>query len=215
MNIKRVIIIVPIFIVGLTVGYYFGSAFGFENLVTISKDNNTTVSPYVGQETRQIKSLSPDDIEALQQGSGVVFGGMAKPAELNGFPGPKHTLELASQLNLTLEQKIDVESLFTEMQVSAIELGNKIIIIEQEINDQFTVKTITENALQELLNNSASLYGQLRNIHLKAHLATVEILSQDQVTLYNQLRGYNSDDPCLSVPEGHDPTAWKLHNNCG
>jgi len=32
--------------------------------------------------------------------------------------------------------------------------------------------------------------------------------------LYNELRGYSSDDPCENVPEGHDPEMWKRHNNC-
>ena len=41
--------------------------------------------PYAGQQTRAIKALSDDDIAALRAGEGM---GMAKAAELNGYPGP-------------------------------------------------------------------------------------------------------------------------------
>ena len=44
-------------------------------------------SEYVGEERRQIKSLSDDDISELRQGGGW---GLAKAAELNGVPGPAH-----------------------------------------------------------------------------------------------------------------------------
>jgi hypothetical protein len=35
---------------------------------------------------------------------------MAKAAELNGYPGPKHVLELAQQLQLTDAQRRDVQA---------------------------------------------------------------------------------------------------------
>ena len=50
--------------------------------------------PYAGQEARSIKALSDDDIAALRKGEGM---GMAKAAELNGYPGPVHVLSLAAQ----------------------------------------------------------------------------------------------------------------------
>ncbi len=53
-------------------------------------------SPYVGREQREIKSLSPGDIQMYLQGHGM---GMAKAAELNHYPGPKHVLDLAKELN--------------------------------------------------------------------------------------------------------------------
>ena len=50
------------------------------------------LSPYAGQQTRAIKALSPEDLAGLLNGEGR---GMAKAAELNGYPGPVHVLELA------------------------------------------------------------------------------------------------------------------------
>jgi hypothetical protein len=48
--------------------------------------------------------LSQTDIESLQNGTGDAFGGMAKLAELNGYPGPRHVLDLANELELTPNQ---------------------------------------------------------------------------------------------------------------
>ena len=50
---------------------------------------------------------------------------LAKAAELNGYPGPAHVLELAAQLDLTPEQKIKTEVLFKKMQARAIPLWAK------------------------------------------------------------------------------------------
>src|SRR5687767_11125254 len=52
-------------------------------------------SPYVGQEDRAIKALDAKDVDGLLAGSGM---GYAKAAELNGYPGPMHVLELAEKL---------------------------------------------------------------------------------------------------------------------
>ena len=174
------------------------------------------LSPYAGQEIRGIKSLSQEDIEGLLAGAGTPFGGMAKPAELNGYPGPRHVLDAveAGEFELANGQRKQIEALYEEMRSEAIGLGKKIVNIEKAIDDAFIGGTITEDILQEKILESASLYGQLRIVHLKYHLSMVDILTPQQVEQYNELRGYASGDPCENIPEGHDPDLWKLHNNC-
>ena len=49
------------------------------------------VTPYAGQQVRQVKALSDEDIAAHRKGEGM---GMAKAAELNFYPGPAHFGEL-------------------------------------------------------------------------------------------------------------------------
>ena len=56
------------------------------------------VSSYAGQEMRAIKSLSPQEVADLLAGRGM---GLAKAAELNHYPGPRHVLDLARELDLT------------------------------------------------------------------------------------------------------------------
>jgi hypothetical protein len=65
-------------------------------------------SPYAGMQTRAIKALSDQQIADLRAGRGM---GMALPAELNGYPGPAHVLELADKLELTPDQRASVQAL--------------------------------------------------------------------------------------------------------
>jgi hypothetical protein len=67
----------------------------------LASSDDSDLSPYAGEEQRVIKSLSPEEIESLKAGAGM---GFAKLAELNGFPGPKHVLELAGRLELSPTQ---------------------------------------------------------------------------------------------------------------
>ena len=87
---------------------------------------STTVdsqSPYVGQESREIKALSAQEVSDYLSGRGM---GLAKAAELNGYPGLAHVLEFATELELTSEQKSKTEVLFKKMQAQAIPLGEQL-----------------------------------------------------------------------------------------
>ena len=78
-------------------------------------------SSYAGQESREIKALSSEKISAISTGKGM---GLAKSAELNGYPGPAHVLALSSELNLSEQQRRRTEVLFRSMQRDAIDVGN-------------------------------------------------------------------------------------------
>ena len=191
--------------------------FSLHNKTAIqTPEQSAAHSPYAGQETRNIKALSQKDIEGLLAGHGTPFGGMAKPAELNGYPGPRHVLDAfeAREFDLTKQQHEQTKALYEKMRSGAIKLGKQIIDIEKEINDAFVNRTIAEEFLQNKVSESANLYSQLRVAHLKYHLSMIEILSPQQVEKYNKLRGYSSGDPCNNIPKGHNPEMWKLHNNC-
>ena len=198
---KQVCIAVTLSMVGL-----FGSP---PEPAAASKDEYT--SKYAGQEKRQIKSLSTEDIKELRAGAGW---GLAKAAELNGLPGPKHVLEMKKEIELTAEQESMMVAVFKDMQKRAIELGNKLIEYERDLNSRFAERNIDNRTLEELLSKIAETYKSLRYTHLAAHLLTPGILSEDQIKKYNNLRGYSAEDPCAKVPAGHDPAMWRKHNNC-
>ena len=80
--------------------------------LTVSQVSGDPVSPYRGQETREIKALSAQEVSDLLAGKGM---GFAKAAELNGYPGPKHVLELAGPLALTPEQVEGTRAIFNDM----------------------------------------------------------------------------------------------------
>lgn len=146
-------------------------------------------SPYEGQESRKIKALSQSEVTAYLNGKGL---GYAKAAELNQFPGPKHVLEIANELQLTDEQSKLTQVLFATMKSEAAELGKQFITKEQKLNQLFANETITENNLNMLVSDIAELEAKIRFVHLQAHLEQKRLLTRQQINLYDQLRGYKS-----------------------
>ncbi|MBS4028206.1 MAG: hypothetical protein KGZ58_06140 [Ignavibacteriales bacterium] len=146
-------------------------------------------SNYVGEDKRIIKSLSDEDIQNLQEGSGM---GLAKAAELNHYPGPKHVLDNADELQLSDEQKFSTEKFFRSMHEEAVRLGNLIIEKEQTLDSLFANSLITQTSLKSELDEIAQLRSQLRFTHLHAHLEMKNILSEKQIAKYDELRGYVS-----------------------
>ena len=178
---------------------------------SFSASKHSHKSKYVGQERREIKSLSEFDIEELKNGRGW---GLAKAAELNGVPGPVHLLEMKKEIGLNPEQIEKIEILYQKMKKQAISLGLELIELEGQLNNHFANRTMTEKLLHKLLDQIAQVRKRLRYVHLSTHLKTPGILTAEQIDLYNNLRGYASDDPCKNIPKGHDPEMWKRHHNC-
>ena len=58
--------------------------------------------PYAGMESRAIKTLSDQQIADLKEGNGM---GLALAGELNGYPGPRHAIDLAEQLHQSREER--------------------------------------------------------------------------------------------------------------
>lgn len=119
--------------------------------------------------------------------------GFALAAELNGYPGPKHVLELADDLGLSFSQRDEVEALFESMRSAAIELGERIVAVEKTLDAEFASNDITKASLQRTAEQIGLLNGKLRSIHLAAHLETRTLLSPKQMEMYVKLRGYRGE----------------------
>ena len=144
-------------------------------------------SPYAGQQSRSVKALSEEDIAALQNGDGM---GMAKAAELNGYPGPRHVLALVTELRLTEAQANLITALCDRMSAAARPLGAKLIDRERLLDQLFAKGEITPERLSAETTAIGDIQGRLRAVHLAAHLETRSILTPEQVALYDDLRGY-------------------------
>jgi hypothetical protein len=144
-------------------------------------------SPYAGEETREIKALSRDEINGYLSGDGMSF---AKAAELNHYPGPKHVLELADELQLSVEQRRRSQMIFDEMKAKAVSLGKQLVETEQLLDSRFAAANILDAELLQLVTEISVLHGKLRAVHLQAHLAERAVLSADQLRRYDALRGY-------------------------
>ena len=146
------------------------------------------LNPYAGQQNRPIKALSAADVEALENGQGW---GLAKPAELNGYPGPLHVLELADELELTEEQAAQVKAVFERMTELAIAAGAAYLEAEQDLDKAFASDAATPVLVQRLTQKAGQARALLQAVHLNAHLETRPLLRDHQRQLYAQLRGYH------------------------
>ena len=146
-------------------------------------------TPYAGQEQREIKSLSASEIGQIRNGEGM---GLARAAELNHYPGPRHVLELADELGLSPVQLRQTRQIFNEMQQRARTLGADLIAAETELDLAFSRQTIGEDALTVQLEVIGHLQARLRYTHLQAHLQQKLVLEPEQIKKYDKLRGYGS-----------------------
>jgi Spy/CpxP family protein refolding chaperone len=148
--------------------------------------------PYAGLETRPIKALSDQQIADLKAGRGM---GLALAAELNGYPGPAHVLELAAALELSEAQRAKVQALYDAMRVETVPLGEKLLAEEVALDRQFAGKTVTEASLAATVQTIGATQAALRAAHLKYHLSTAALLTPVQIERYAALRGYTGTAP--------------------
>ncbi len=145
-------------------------------------------SPYVDMQGRGIKALSSDETRGLLGGEGM---SLSLAAELNGYPGPRHVIELADRLDLSPEQRQRAAALEAEMKSAAVSLGRTVLELEGELDRAFLAGGVDRATIDRLTAEIAAKRGSLRAVHLQAHLAMAQALRPEQRTRYMVLRGYS------------------------
>jgi len=149
----------------------------------------TASSPYVHQAGAPIKALTAEETTALLDGQGM---GFAKAAELNGYPGPKHVLELAAELELSEAQRLATKVLFERMRAAARADGAALVEAERALDALYVSREPTPALVDAHLARIEGLRAKLRGVHLHAHLEQAALLTRHQVMRYAQLRGYGA-----------------------
>jgi Spy/CpxP family protein refolding chaperone len=156
-------------------------------------------SPYAGQQHGPVRGLSAEEVHALRTGEGR---GLARPAELNNYPGPRHVLELADALDLSAEQRAAVAALVVQMQAEAVAAGERVLASYAALEQAFRDGTITAETLAVQTAELGQREGELRAVHLRYHLLTRALLTPEQVAAYTRLRGY-AEGPAAPAGAGH------------
>ena len=159
-------------------------------VATTATSSAQTTSPYSGQEQRAIKALSEEEIKDLLEARGM---GLAKAAELNSYPGPLHVLQLAAELGLSDAQRKATDSLYASMRQRALSIGRQIVEAERTLDRAFVNGAIEPATLRSQVGAIATLQGELRAVHLEVHLAQHALLTPEQITRYDALRGYRGN----------------------
>ena len=156
---------------------------------SFSDTKHPAPSPYTALTLRAVKSLSDQEISDLRAGRGM---GLALAAELNGYPGPLHALELADALELAPSQRMKTQAVLASMKARTTAIGDKIIAEETRLDSLFAGRTIDPKSLAASTAAIGRLRGALRAAHLSAHLAMIDIMTSQQISRYAELRGYKS-----------------------
>ena len=148
--------------------------------------------PYAGQQSRPVKALSEDEVASYLAGAGM---GYAKAAELNHYPGPMHTLELADALGLSPDQRAALASLMKRHKAEARELGAEVVRLERRLDALFAQQKAAAEPVDATLAEIGAAQARYRGSHLRTHIEATKLLTPDQVARYDALRGYTGAVP--------------------
>ena len=167
-----------------------------------SPDDSSARSPYAMQTESSVRGLSAQEVDDLLQGRGM---GLARAAELSGYPGPRHVIDLAAELDLMPAQRTEAEAIFGRMHEAAKTLGAEIVEHERQLGKAFTDRSVDSDSMNQHVAHIATLQGKLRAVHLQAHLELTAQLDHAQIAKYNELRGYDVGAPPAAAPsrDGH------------
>jgi len=156
-------------------------------LILFSVATQAQHQPYAGEQHRDIKALSADEVKQYLAGGGM---GYAKPAELNRYPGPMHVLELADKLQLTDAQRAQTQALMDAHKAEARAIGAKLVESERALEALFREAKADQAGLASAVQAAATLQGEFRLSHLETHRRMRALLTDEQVSRYDTLRGY-------------------------
>ena len=143
-----------------------------------------TMSPYAHTQSSEVSTLTPEEVRELRNGEGM---GLARPAELNQFPGPKHLLELVADLDLNQAQLARIKAIRKKMKMRAIAKGKEILETESRLANLFASGHPSVEEMNRITEHLGIMRGQLQAIHMLAH---IESVTADQIEGYDRLRGY-------------------------
>ena len=150
------------------------------------------LAPHHNAPGPEIPGLGADEVAELLDGRGM---GQARVAELQGYPGPRHVLDAwdAGKLPLSSEQATRVQEIARAMASEARRLGALVLDTERELALAFGNGVIDATNLRARVERIAALRGELRAVHLRAHLETRALLDPAQIARYAELRGHAPD----------------------
>jgi hypothetical protein len=145
------------------------------------------------------RTLAAAEVDALLEGRGM---GMAAIAEINGYPGPMHVLELQDKLKLTPDQRFATSRLLGITQGRVRALGARIVETERQLDADMASGTLTSEQLRIRIQTIAALRGQLRHVHADAHLRGKAVLPP--VLSQRALDGDGAVEPGHQIRKGDE-----------
>lgn len=135
---------------------------------------------------REVPStMSAQDMERFLKGDDV---GEGLPAETFGYPNPKAVLELERDLELTSEQKNKLQGIYRKMIFEASYVGKKLVAEELALDNFFRSGSLNADQLGNRIERIGGFRWRFRWAYLSAYVAARQVLTEDQLKKYQQLK---------------------------
>lgn len=113
-------------------------------------------------------------------------------AERNLFPAPQTAIFMANDLGLDGAQRRRLHELQLALDSEMATIGRRIQAEEARLDRAFMENVIDSGRIDGLTARIGALQAQLRAARLRAHLATRDLLSPEQLLRYAELRGFEA-----------------------
>jgi hypothetical protein len=113
-------------------------------------------------------------------------------AERNLFPAPQTAIFMANDLGLDGAQRRRLHELQLALDSQVALIGRRIQAEEARLDRAFMENVIDSGRIDGLTARIGALQAQLRAALLRAHLATRDLLSPEQLLRYAELRGFEA-----------------------
>jgi Spy/CpxP family protein refolding chaperone len=138
-----------------------------------------------------LSGISESEKEALLTGSGLGAGMIAM---MNGYPGPKHVLEMGDELELSAEQREEIGTIFAERKASFVKMGQELVEKDEELTAMFESGSVDTEEVEKKAREIGDLQGKLRAGHLNAHVLTWEALTPAQREKLASMQGMHGGE---------------------
>jgi len=113
---------------------------------------------------------------------------MAFAADRNGYPGPRHILELKAQLGLTADQEAKVTELMHAMLAESRPKGARLLEAERRLERLYADGVADEASVRAAVAEVERARSELRLAHLLIHLRARDLLSREQRDAYHKIQ---------------------------
>ena len=134
---------------------------------------------------RQMQATLDEIDRVIAQGLGA---GMAFAADQNGYPGPRHVLELKDHLRLTPAQEARITALQTAMFAAARPKSARLLDAEARLRGLFADGIADEGRVRAAVAEVERARAEVRLVHLLTHLDTRTVLTDEQRRAYHEAR---------------------------
>jgi len=154
--------------------------------VTWAQQHGGHGAPGMGQGHKAAALSCAEQFEAVvREGHGF---GMAFAADRNGYPGPRHILELKTELALTADQEAKAAALMHAMLAESRPKGARLLEAERRLERLYADGVADEASVRAAVAEVERARSELRLVHLLTHLRTWDLLTREQRDAYHKIR---------------------------